>query len=88
MLSTTSLRAAIRIGFCICLVGSPAAAAEMSPWFGSADQQPFQIETTGEVDVSHNTDLMQTGSLCPSKTCAEPTNTAKRDAVGGDAPQN
>jgi hypothetical protein len=62
--------------------GGPAMAAELTPWFGSADQTAFQLDPNTMVAVTFAADPLQTGSLstaqCPSKGCA-PTPDAARD---------
>jgi hypothetical protein len=46
-------------------------AAELSPWLGSADQIPFQLDPVTMVAVTFAADPLQTGSTGKS-TCGPP----------------
>jgi hypothetical protein len=82
---------AIRAALSLALLSAPALANDVSPWFGSTDQQPFQLDTNTMMAVKSDTDQMQTGSLslpdCPSKTCAQAPKPATKGVVSGGAPQ-
>jgi hypothetical protein len=73
------------------LMPLPAMAAELSPWLGSADQTPYQLDPHTMVAVTFASDPLQTGSLskvvCDPLSCtATPTSANRAPAVGG-APQ-
>jgi hypothetical protein len=82
---------AIRAALFLALFSGPALATNISPWFGSTDQQPFQLDTNTMMAVKSDADPMQTGSLsqpdCLPKTCAEAPKPAIKGGVSGGAPQ-
>ena len=91
MLKLLSKTLAIRAALCLALFSAPALATDVSPWFGSTDQQPFQLDTNTMMAVKSDADRIQTGSLsrpdCLSKTCALAPKTAIKNVVSGGAPQ-
>jgi hypothetical protein len=70
----------------------PVAAAELSPWMGSTDQSPFQLDPVTKVAVTFAADPLQTGSLsalpCKSVGCALPPEAAKQQNTRDGASQN
>ena len=91
MLKRNSKILAIRAALCLALFSAPALATDVSPWLGSTDQQPFQLDTNTMMAVKSDADPMQTGSLsrpfCKSETCVEAPKPATKSAVSGGAPQ-
>ncbi len=91
MLKLNSKILAIRAALCLALFLAPALANDVSPWFGSSNQQPFQLDTNTMMAVKSDADPMQTGSFsrpfCLSETCAEAPKPATKCAVSGGAPQ-
>lgn len=80
------------MGAALCLLsGSPAMAAELTPWLGSADQTPFQLDPNTMVAVTFAADPSQTGSLsaapCPPKGCVHAMGAAKSTSVATGVPQ-
>lgn len=76
----------------LCLLsGSPAMAAELTPWLGSADQSPFKVDPNTMVAVTFAADPSRTGSLstapCPTKGCVPTIGAAKSGPVAGSVPQ-
>ncbi len=73
------------------LSAAPVLAAELSPWLGSTDQTPFQLDPTTMVAVTFAADPLSTGSLsklsCLSKGCANVINPARITTAAGGAPQ-
>jgi hypothetical protein len=71
---------------------SPAMATQLSPWLGSADQTPFQLDPTTMVAVTFAADPLQTGSMskapCHTEGCVPAPKTASDGAVVDGAPQN
>jgi hypothetical protein len=68
-------------------------AVELSPWMGSADQTPFQLDPITMVAVTYaGADPMQTGStgavLCRPQGCAAVQKPAMASVAAGRAPQN
>lgn len=50
---------------------SPAAAEDVSPWFGSTDQVPFQLTADGRrVDADMSSDHLTTASVTPAAPCS------------------
>jgi hypothetical protein len=68
-----------------------AQAAELSPWLGSEDQIPFQLDPVTMVAVTFAADPLQTGSVskapCLPETCLTGTNTATEASNAIGAPQ-
>jgi hypothetical protein len=67
---------------------TPALASELSPWLGSADQIPFQLDPTTMVAVTFAADPLQTGSLskpsCLAAHCkTTPDSVTHPNATGG-----
>jgi hypothetical protein len=91
MLKLNSKKLAIRTALCLALFSVPAIANDVSPWFGNADQQPFQLDTNTMMAVTTNADPLQTGSLsqrdCLPETCALVPKPATNSLVSGGAPQ-
>jgi len=63
-----------------------AQAAELSPWLGSAEQAPFQLDTDTMIAVSTVNDPLQTGSLssidkCDAVGCKKPVQAATTPLV-------
>jgi hypothetical protein len=91
MLKLQSINLAIRAALCVTLFSAPVLAKDVSPWFGSTDQQPFQLDTNTMMAVKSDADPMQTGSLsqldCLPETCAQAPKPAKEGMVSGGAPQ-
>jgi hypothetical protein len=73
-------------------VPGSAQAAELSPWLGSADQLPFQLDPTTMVAVTFAGDPLQTGTTakapCPPATCLTGADTARTWGRAADLPQN
>lgn len=71
----------------------PAAyATELSPWLGSADQVPFQLDPVTMVAVTFAADPLHTGSTgkttCGSPHCILGTKPAMETGKAAMAPQN
>jgi hypothetical protein len=69
----------------------PVMAAEPSPWLGSIDQTPFQLDPVTMVAVTTAGDPLQTGSLshspCLPKSCVTTPVPASNATATGSAPQ-
>jgi hypothetical protein len=66
-------------------------AAELSPWMGSADQIPFQLDPVTMVAVTFAAaDPLQTGSTgaCPPRGCTVQPKPAMASEAAIRAPQN
>jgi hypothetical protein len=84
---TTLAAAAISV-----FAGSAAHATELSPWMGSADQVPFQLDPATMVAVTFAAaDPLQTGTTaklaCATPHCITPPEPAKDESKAGRAPQ-
>jgi hypothetical protein len=88
MWKSVARHTAIQVALFLAVLANPALADEKSPWFGSADQQPFQLEISETVTVSSAVDHLQTGSLCQPEACAQPSAPAKSGTAAGGSPQN
>jgi hypothetical protein len=86
-----------RVVFVIGLVmlSAPASAGEPSPWFGSADQPAFQLDTNEQAALSDETDSIQTGARdkapplpCSPEGCIIPSDPAMKAAAAGSIPKN
>ncbi len=66
-------------------------AAEPSPWLGSADQSPFQLDPATMLAITGSGDALQTGSLsqvaCLPTGCITSPDPASNDTASGKAPQ-
>lgn len=75
----------------LALSALPVMAAELSPWLGSPDQSPFQLDSITMIAVPLAADPMSTGSLtkppCQSEGCVKLISPAKTKAAAGSAPQ-
>jgi hypothetical protein len=73
-------------------MGFSANAAELSPWFGSGDQSPFQLDPITMVAVTFAADPLATGSKdkapCLAAGCLPLPKTAKDETVETGVPQN
>jgi hypothetical protein len=91
MWKTILHRPAIRASLCMGLLSAPATATELSPWLGSNDQTPFQLDANTMLAVTAETDALSTGSLatlaCVSKGCVQLVKPATNGVVSGGAPQ-
>jgi hypothetical protein len=71
-------------------------AAELSPWMGSDEQAPFQLDPNTMVAVTFAADPLHTGSIstapCKPETessgCIQPSKTAKTPPADSGTPQN
>lgn len=83
---------AIRFAVLASLFAPAAAAAELAPWMGSADQTPFQLDPVTMVAVTFAADPLHTGSIpkapCPRQGCENVPNAATSTATTGGAPKN
>jgi hypothetical protein len=70
----------------------PTHAAELSPWLGSADQIPFQLDPVTMVAVTFAADPLQTGSTgkwtCGAPHCILTAKPAMGSGKAVMAPQN
>ena len=70
----------------------PTQAAELSPWMGSNEQTPFQLDPNTMVAVTFAADPLQTGSTsklpCDPKTCATDMKAARSLKAARGTPQN
>jgi hypothetical protein len=77
---------------CLLAAPFPAIAAELSPWFGSQDQTPFQLDPVTMVSVTFAADPLQTGSTdkikCLPPGCIPVPGAATNEPVGAGVPQN
>lgn len=82
----------MRYFFLMCLaLASPAAADEVSPWFGSADQTPFQIAADGSPVVTGPLKSDGRAELggkngCAIKGCSVAESTANVPGIGHVSP--
>ena len=78
------------VAFSLCLA-SPAMAADPSPWLGSTDQMPFQLDPVTMVAVTTAGDPLETGSLsakpCLPESCATAPKSATKAVATGSTPQ-
>jgi hypothetical protein len=85
MIRSTALAAAL-------LLGQPASATELSPWMGSDDQSPFQLDPVTMVAVTFAADPLQTGSLtkapCQPMGCTLPPKAAIEMTTDSGSPRN
>lgn len=69
-----------------------ATASELSPWLGSDDQAPFQLDPNTMVAVTFAADPLHTGStvaaLCEPAGCALHPKAAKDETAANGTPQN
>jgi hypothetical protein len=81
----------LALGFVLILTTS-ANAAELSPWMGSDDQAPFQLDPNTMVAVTFAADPLHTGSttsaLCESTGCTLPPKAAIEKETARGTPQN
>jgi hypothetical protein len=92
------MQTVIRISLCVMALSTlpTAKAAELSPWLGSADQLPFQLDPQTMLAVTFAADPLQTGSLgrtaqpdlCLPTGCVESRKTAKSSPAAIGVPQN
>jgi hypothetical protein len=55
----------------LALLSSPAAAEDLSPWFGSTDQQPFQLSADGSgLDANVDTASTSAATDAPHLQCS------------------
>jgi hypothetical protein len=77
---------------CVLFAPFAAGAAELSPWFGSEDQTPFQLDPVTMVAVTFAADPLQTGStdkiICLPPGCIPVPGAATNAPVGAGVPQN
>jgi hypothetical protein len=76
--------------FCLGMA-TPVMAGEPSPWLGSGDQTPFQLDPVTMVAVTTAGDPLQTGSLsfvpCLPESCANTGIPASNATATGSDPQ-
>jgi hypothetical protein len=76
----------------IVLLVQPASATELSPWMGSDDQSPFQLDPVTMVAVTFAADPLQTGSLtkapCQPTGCTLAPKPAIEIPTASGSPQN
>ena len=75
----------------LALSSTASQAVELSPWMGSEDQIPFQLDPTTMVAVTFAADPLQTGSIrkraCPKQGCVLATKPAKGPVAAEITPQ-
>jgi hypothetical protein len=88
MRKTISIVAGLAMGCVVC----SAHAAELSPWFGSNDQTPFQLDPDSMAAVNPAADVLQTGSVdkapCPTTGCIHLPEPAIQPKTAEGTPQN
>ncbi len=74
------------------LASPSVSAAELSPWLGSTDQSPFQLDPHTMVAVTFAADPLQTGSTtklpCQAEGCTAHPKAAKPPVTAAGTPQN
>jgi hypothetical protein len=90
---STAMRLAIRTLLLCTLVAMPtaASAAELSPWLGSDDQTPFQLDPNTMIAVTFAADPLHTGTLasatCLPDSCEIMSKAATRPTSTSSAPK-